>query len=98
MRFQVPAAWQGRPLRILCAAADEQAWVYVNGTLVKEHSAESERKPVTDLWETPFVAEVPPANVNYGAENLLAVRVHSAMANGGLWRPVLVQAAPGKTH
>ena len=90
--FKVPAEWKGRPVRVLFGAADEQAWVYVNGSLVREHTAASEMKPFADLWDVPFAAEVPPAAVRYGEENLLVVRMHNALANGGLWRPVLVDA------
>ncbi len=94
VRFQIPATWKGRSVRILFAGVDEEAWVYVNGMLVQEHNAVSEKKPITDLWETPFVAEVSPENLRYGEENQLAVRVRNSLANGGLWRPVRVHAAP----
>ncbi len=93
VRFQVPASWKGRSVRILFAAADEETWVYVNGTLVREHSAATENKPGTDLWEMPFTAEAPPSVLRYGEENSLAVRVNNTAHNGGLWRPVLVHAA-----
>jgi hypothetical protein len=29
--------------------------------------------------------------LRYGTENVLAVRVHNAIGNGGLWRPVLAE-------
>ncbi len=94
VRFQVPATWKGRSVQIRFAAIDEEAWVYVNGTLVREHSAATENKPGTDLWEMPFIAEVPPSALRYGADNVLVVRVNNTAHNGGLWRPVLVHAAP----
>jgi hypothetical protein len=31
-----------------------------------------------------------------GQPNVVAVRVHNSTANGGLWRPVLVQGVAGK--
>ena len=87
--FTVPAAWKGKTLRLLFAAVDEQAWVYVNGKLVREHSEKSEGKSVNDLWEEPFTADVPPEGLNYGQANVLVVRVNNSIANGGIWRPVL---------
>lgn len=90
--FNVPDEWKGRPVRVLFGAADEQAWVYVNGEFVKEHTAASEKKRFEDLWDVPFAVEVPPAVVNYGGPNTLVVRLHNGLANGGLWRPVLIHA------
>lgn len=94
--FTVPAEWQGRTVRVLFGAVDEQAWVYVNGKLVREHSVKSEGKSINDLWEEPFAAEVAPAGINYGKANVLAVRVNNSLANGGIWRPVLVNAVDKK--
>lgn len=90
--FTVPEEWKGKALRLLFAAVDEQAWVYVNGRLVREHSEKSEGKPFTYLWEEPFTADVPPECLNIGKPNVLAVRVNNSKANGGIWRPVLGQA------
>ena len=95
-KFTPPARWKGRALRLLFAGVDEQAWVYVNGRLVREHSEKSERRPYGQLWEAPFVADVPPGQVAYGKPNMLAVRVSNSRANGGIWRPVLLQALPAK--
>ena len=39
----------------------------------------------------PFIADVPAAFVKPGQPLVIAVRVLNAVANGGLWRPVLVQ-------
>ena len=94
--FTVPEAWRGRPVRLLFGAADEQAWVYVNGALVREHTEASEAKSINALWETPFAADVAPENLAYGKENVLAVRVRNSKANGGLWRPVVGHAVPAK--
>ena len=94
--FSVPADWKGRGIRLLFAAVDEQAWVYVNGHLVREHTEKSEGKAFAELWETPFTADVPPEHLRYGKPNVLAVRVHNSAANGGIWRPVLAHALPSR--
>jgi hypothetical protein len=86
--FAVPEDWKGKTLRLLFAGVDEQAWIYVNGKLVKEHSEKSEGKSFGVLWEEAFNAEVHPENLNYGKPNVLVVRVYNSIGNGGIWRPV----------
>jgi hypothetical protein len=94
--FTVPAEWKGRGLRLLFGSVDEQAWIYLNGKLVREHTEASEKKSYNELWEEPFTADVPAAELKYGGPNVLAVRVHNSAANGGIWRPVLGQGLPAK--
>jgi len=89
--FKPPVAWKGRGVRLLFGAADEQAWVYVNGELVGEHTEKSEGKPGAQLWDNPFIVEAPAKLIRCGEDNVLAVRVRNDLANGGLWRPVMVQ-------
>jgi len=87
--FTVPEDWRGKPLRLLFGAVDEQAWIYVNGQPVAEHTAESEGQHIDKLWDKPFAIEVKPEHLKYGAKNLLVVRVHNSAANGGIWKPVI---------
>jgi hypothetical protein len=94
--FTVPEAWKGRSVRLLFAAVDEEAWVYVNGKLVREHSEKSEGKSFGVLWDEPFIATVPAESLSYGGTHVLAVRVKNAMGNGGIWRPVLGHAMESK--
>jgi nitrous oxidase accessory protein NosD len=91
-RFQLPADWNNKNLRLLFAAVDEQAWVYVNGELVGQHTVESEGKSINVLWEKPFTVEVPAGRLKAGAANDLVVRIHNSLAQGGIWRPVLIHA------
>ena len=93
MTFTVPESLRGRPVRILFAGVDEQAWVYVNGHLVREHTEASEGTTYGTLWESPFVAEIPADKLSDDGENVLAVKVHNQRANGGIWRPVLIHLA-----
>jgi len=94
--FHLPAEWQGKTLRLLFGSVDEQAWVYVNGQLVRQHTVESEGLRFEQLWELPFTAEVKPEYLRFGENNVLVVRVHNAVANGGIWRPVLGHAVETK--
>jgi hypothetical protein len=97
-KFEVPKEWEGRSVRFLFGSVDEQAWVYVNGHLVREHTEKSEGKSFEQLWEMPFTAKVPPEYIEFGVTNVLVVRVHNSKANGGIWRPVLVHSPPHKAH
>jgi hypothetical protein len=90
-RFKVPANWTGRPVHLRFEAVDEQAWVYLNGQPAGEHSLDSQKdKTINDLWNEPFTVRMHPDQVNYGGQNLLAVRVHASQGNGGIWKPVTV--------
>ena len=95
--FVVPENWKGKSLKIMFGGVDEQAWVYFNGKLVKEHSVKSEKLDIGQLWETPFAAEIKPELIKYGKKNVLAVKISNAKANGGIWRPVAVFAVEEKT-
>lgn len=88
--FEVPAGWKGKSLRLLFSSVDEEAWVFVNGEPVGEHSRKSTGKSINQLWEAPFEIIVPPRHLAYGKENALVVRVNNTKAGGGIWRPVLV--------
>lgn len=90
--FDVPADWMGKPIRLSFGSVDEEAWVYLNGQMVGEHNAQSAKTPIDTLWESPFTFDVNPDNVNYGGKNTLSVRVQNTKGNGGVWRPVLVNA------
>lgn len=88
--FDVPADWNGHTIRILFSGVDEQAWVYVNGNLVREHTVASEAMPIDVLYDRTFSAEIPPEAIRYGQPNTLTVRVHSSVGQGGIWRPVFI--------
>jgi beta-glucuronidase len=64
--FQVPPAWNGRAVTLRFASANYVADVWVNGTWVGYHEGGS----------TPFAFEVGHL-LRAGAENLVAVRVHT---------------------
>ena len=85
--FTMPASLQGRTLRLMFGGVDEQAWVYLNGRQIGEHSEKSEKKAFTALYDEPFIVEVPADQLKAG-ENVLHVRVHNKVGAGGIWRPV----------
>lgn len=91
LRFQVPADWEGMDVHFLFGGIDEQAWIYLNGEALGEHSVESEGTPFGALWDRPFSLQAPARRVRAGSENVLAVRVYASVGNAGIWRPVLVR-------
>ncbi|WP_202921455.1 DUF4838 domain-containing protein [Anatilimnocola aggregata] len=88
--FNMPAASQGKTLQLMFAGVDEQAWVYLNGKLIGEHSEKSEKKAYTALYDEPFIVEVPANQLQAKSPNVLHVRVHNRAGAGGIWRPVHV--------
>ena len=86
-----------KPFKYLYFEADEEdAWVYVNGKQIFEHSVASTGRPHEELWLLPFsvpLAGIGPEGravqtVELRKENLLAVRVLNREAMGDLWKPV----------
>lgn len=94
--FKLPPDWKGHRIRILFGSVDEQAWVYLNGYLIREHTEKSENKSFNELWEMPFTADLPAEHLDFAGPNVLTIRVHNSAANGGIWRPVLVQGVETK--
>lgn len=94
--FTLPPSCQGKPLRLMFAGVDEEAWVYLNGKQVGEHSVKSEKKPFTALYDEPFIVEVPAAELKNGEPNVLFVRVHNQVKAGGIWKPVVAIGRPAK--
>ena len=86
--FVFPREWAGEPVHLQFGAVDEQAWVYVNGEFVGEHSVESEKLTVGELWNRPFTIKVPAGRLKPGEENVLVVRVHNSAAEGGIHKAV----------
>lgn len=87
--FTVPEEWRGSPVEIHFGGVDEQAWVYVNGSLLLSHSTDATGIPFDQLWDAPFTVTVEPELISYGGRNVLAVRFHASAGNSGIWRPVL---------
>lgn len=68
-------------------AVDEDAWVYLNGRQVCEHSCPSTGLTPDQIWTTPFLFDAAP-NLRSGQSNTLAVRVLNRLAMGGIYLPV----------
>jgi beta-galactosidase/beta-glucuronidase len=92
-RFTIPGDLAGKKLVLRFGGVDEQAWVYLNGELVGEHTTTSTGQTVHQIWDKPF--DLPLSNARTGQENVLAVRVHDSLAAGGIWKPVKLMVAGG---
>ena len=68
-------------------AVDEQAWVYLNGKPIAEHTMAKTGLPLDEIWLEPFGVDVS-KRLRADGPNVLAVRVHNAMFQGGIWKPV----------
>jgi len=86
--FVAPEGMAGQPAALHFDAVDEQAWVYLNGRLIGEHTVASEGKPVDELWEKPFTLPVPAGLIHGNGRNLLVVRIHNSAGAAGIWREV----------
>lgn len=89
--FTVPKDWAARSMDILFEGVDEQAWVYLNGKLIGEHTVKSEGVDVGILWNEPFIVHAGTENINTGGKNLLIVKTHASKGAHGIWKPVKIR-------
>jgi hypothetical protein len=82
--FSVPESSRGCDLRLVFGSVDEQAWIYVNGKKVGEHSVESEGKPIGVLYDAAFEVTVPSSVLDASGKNRLAVRIHNSAGDSGI--------------
>ena len=82
--FSVPESSRGCDLRLVFGSVDEQAWIYVNGKKVGEHSVASEGKPIGVLYDAAFEVTVPGSVLDASGKNRLAVRIHNSAGDSGI--------------
>jgi hypothetical protein len=86
-RLTLPQDFDTRKhLWLFFESVDSEAYVYVDGTKVFEHTLASSGVG-GEIWDTPFRIDARPL-LKPGSEHLIAVRVDSEEAAGGIWRPV----------
>lgn len=74
----------GESCELCFDAVDEEAWVWLNGTYLGQHAEGSVG------WDIPFRFSAD-AELKWGAENTLVVRVGDSTACGGIWKGVRVE-------
>ncbi|MCP4641771.1 MAG: hypothetical protein GY851_15115, partial [bacterium] len=88
VRFITPESLKDAPcLRLFFPAVDEDATVYINGKKAFEHTCESTGLTPDQIWKRPFAFDPTPF-LNFGGENVLAVRVYNRGGMGGVYKPV----------
>ena len=93
--FEVPAELKRKHLYLYFGTVDEQAWIYINGEPVFEHTIHSTGKSIGAIWDRPFAFEAGDS-LQVGEENSLAVRVHNKVGMGGVLKPVYIIASDRK--
>lgn len=89
--FNVPRDWSARAVDFFFESVDEQAWVYLNGKLIGEHSVRSEGVGVPVLWNEPFIIHAKAEYIKPGVKNLLIVKTHASKGAQGIWKPVKIR-------
>lgn len=92
--FNLDAHAAANAVDVLFEGVDEQAWIYVNGDYVGEHTLESEfvlgqEISVVDLFQRAFTIRVEPGQLREGVNHLF-VRKHSSIGDSGIHRPVQI--------
>ncbi|WP_227380310.1 glycoside hydrolase family 97 catalytic domain-containing protein [Haladaptatus halobius] len=82
----VPASWEeyGEDLVLPVGKIDDVDRTFFNGEAVGQTGSFPEDGFET-AWQVPRVYTVPTENVNYGGENVIAIRVYDAGGGGGLY-------------
>jgi len=87
LRLTVPSELRHRHLYFHFGAADEEAWVYIDGRLAFEHTRRSTKLGLGGLWMRPFFFDCRRFLAG-GKQHTIAVKVYNAFGAGGLYRPI----------
>ncbi len=81
LSLDIPDVPRGDRVYLHFEGVDEEAWVWLNGKFVGEHTMGP------DGWDVPFLLDATEA-VEMGEENRIAVRARNTRMGAGIWRPV----------
>jgi len=76
----------GKHIYMYFGAVDEDAYIYVNGTKVIDHTCDALGVTPEQIWNAPFILDATSA-FKSGQDNTVAVRVYNRMGMGGVWKP-----------
>ncbi len=93
--LKLPDGFAGKYLYLYFSAVDEDAYVYLNGTEILDHSCKATGLTPAKIYDAPFMLDVT-SMLKPGKENLLAVRVYNRVGMGGIWQPVYVISSDTK--
>ena len=81
MPFKMLDKMDSNAVEFLFEAVDESAWVWLNGIYLGKHDIGAAG------WNTPFRLDAT-AEIKWGEENILVVRVLDTTMAGGIWKPI----------
>lgn len=83
----VPAEWEGRPVRLIVGQIDDADKTFINGELVGETGRfPDDEGGFLSEWNVIREYDIAPDLVNYGEENVIAVRIYDDLGGGGIHR------------
>ncbi|WP_227356618.1 beta galactosidase jelly roll domain-containing protein [Haladaptatus salinisoli] len=82
--FTVPAEWEGHALKIPVGKIDDADETFLNGAKIGQTGTFPENGYET-AWSQARRYTVQPENVNFGGENVLAIRVYDGGGGGGIY-------------
>ncbi|WP_458210888.1 beta-galactosidase small subunit-related protein [Haladaptatus sp. NG-SE-30] len=82
--FTVPEEWEGHTLEIPVGKIDDVDETFLNGTKIGQTGTFPENGYET-AWSQSRRYTVQPENINFGSENVLAIRVYDGGGGGGLY-------------
>jgi len=86
IRFTIPKELEGEPLRASLGRIDDSDETYLNGALVGKTGSPppAENDPKSKSVYRSY--QLPPEHIRFGAQNIIAIRVHDAGGSGGMVR------------
>ena len=87
LKITVPGKFSHRNLYLHFGAADEEAWIFIDGQLAFEHSRRTTRLGFAELWTRPFFFNCSKF-VKPGRDHTIVVQVYNNYGTGGLYKPI----------
>ena len=84
----MPQAYRAGPVRLHFGAVDEEAWVYLDGAYIGEHTVKSTGRMPAEIWNEPFEIDITRDVRDGPGTHQLTVRVRDSSGAGGIWRRV----------
>ncbi|MEN6355529.1 MAG: beta galactosidase jelly roll domain-containing protein [Armatimonadota bacterium] len=82
IKFTAPSVEKGKRVFLVVGAADESAWIWLNGKFIGAHDIDPD-----EGWDVPFAFDVT-SQLKPNQENVVAVEVLNRALAGGLWKSI----------
>ena len=90
VHFRLPKEYHKQNFVLRFNGVDEQCWVYVNGQYIGERTDASTGKKPKDYWRESFSFPIKRETLKLNGENVLAIRVHNALGQGGICKSIVL--------